>query len=542
MRKHSTQNAQTLPASGLMSLPTLDDGNLPWLAAMVAALLYACWRQIRLQRELRRARQLSWNLQAVIIHEIRTPLCAIVKLLELSRQHQQTPGHAQELQLAAQNSSRLLLELLDDMLTQSKLEMGKLVLNPQAVNIERLVQELAKSYHPIASQQKLRFEVQTDCALPCLQIDILRLRQILSNLLSNAIKFTQHGQISLSVKTRPGNTQGMAKLEIQVNDTGIGMSAEAQRELFTLFGSSGEAARQRYGGHGLGLCLCQHLTRLMEGKIQVSSQLGLGTRLQLQFEFPVASPASAPRLPGLNLEGLHALIADDDQANQMLLKRQLEQRGLKVSCSGDGEQALRIWSQGKTDILFCDMHMPGLDGTQLVKRIRRLERRLGRTPMPVIGISADPSRPMANSGVDVCVSKPLSGEDLQHSLRLCSRDPPPRPRPSRVRYEVLQQLSQGDSAFEEDFIRTVLLNNQQDLDKLLDADARHDMAQMAQALHRIKSVLRLLSDEALCQQCQTLELAIREQAQARIAVQLPDMAREIIAIHQELEQRLKRGH
>lgn len=278
----------------------------------------------------------------------------------------------------------------------------------------------------------------------------------------------------------------------------------------------------------------------MHGKIHVDSQPERGTRLMLEFEFAVAPEPALPHPARPAFNGARALIADDDRANQMLLKRQLEQHGLTVSCCNNGIQGLRQWAKGKLDIIFCDMHMPELNGAELTRRIRSLERRLNKTPIPIIGVSADLSSPMAGSGVDYCLSKPTSAEDLA-SLLHQYLDTRPRPgEKKRVRFEVLHQLSQDDVEFERDFLDTVLKNNRDDLQKLRRAHEEQDRAQMAESLHRLKSMLRLLASDAIIKQCQTLEHAVQDQQTKLIDDQLPELEHEIRAMNDELVIYLKR--
>lgn len=187
-----------------------EDPCLPWWIATTVTLLalgFLWSRLLRMRLRLKSARQHSWNLQAVIIHEIRTPFCAISKLLELATQTHQLQTNTRELLTTAHHSARSLLVLMDDMLTQSKLETGKLVLTPQTVNLPALLNELARSYTPIATQKNLKFIIDVDCNPSSLKIDVLRLRQILSNILSNAIKFTRGAKFISKSKAGPPISQ-----------------------------------------------------------------------------------------------------------------------------------------------------------------------------------------------------------------------------------------------------------------------------------------------------------------------------------------------
>jgi len=526
-----------------LSLIAVSDTLWPWWCALTLALLalgLSVYRQWQLRQRLSRSQQTSSQLQAVIIHEIRTPFSAIAELLDLVQSNPALPKSAREQLKAAQCSARTLLELLDDMLTQSKLELGKLALNPQAAHLPRLLHELGQSYTPLAQRKNLRLVISSDCPHPYLRFDVLRLRQILNNLLANAIKYTEQGQISLQLKTRPSG-HGMARVEIQVSDSGIGMGRAALADLFSPFSASGEAARQRFGGNGLGLYLCQQLTGRMNGTIQAESLLGRGSTLRLMFEFPEAPAPVMAQNQQPNYRGMRALIADDDQANRMLLQHQLERYGMRVSGCNDGEQCLKQWMQTNGDILFFDMHMPKLDGAQLTRRIRRLERRFKKPRTVIVNISADQGQPFAESDIDASLSKPASRDALEQCLRqhlTLGRESAPA---SRLNLELLHQLSQGDRVFEHNLTHTLLQQNHQDLTQLLHAQHVGNRPLLARVLHHMKSGLRLFGHEDLNQRLLQLETLLESASTPQLEPQLSHFISEIDALNHELEQRCP-GH
>jgi CheY-like chemotaxis protein len=546
MPQHPAQITQPTHLQGKAPIALLEQSDLPWwiamvLASMVISLLL--YRQSQFRTQLQRSRQVCWNLQTIIAHEIRTPLCAISKLLELC-QNRYPRDAASELLQAARDSARSMLELLDDMLTRSKLDAGQLALNPQPADLPDLIGELRRIYSPIATQKRLNFVIQSDCHPQLLMFDKLRLRQILSNLLSNAIKFTQQGQICLRVSSRPA-TSGKAHVDIQVSDTGIGIPRHTLQEMFKPFGAAGEQARQQFGGNGLGLYLCEQLTKRMNGAIHADSQPGRGTRITLEFVFdmtttPTAQPTNITKAAYPPYAGFRALVAEDDQANQMLLRHQLEQQGMTVHCCGNGEQALQRWAHEPFDILFCDMHMPQLNGLELTKRIRRLERRLEKGHLPIIGISGDLSAPLAGCGVDYCLGKPVTASELQRGLMKCLGPAPRAPADVPLRLEALHQLSQGDPVFEQDFIRTVLQNNQSDLEKLKTAQEKGDRTVMAEAVHRLQSAIRLLCTDKLADQCRDLEKELRTHGPMHtLQHRMNSMSKEIHQVNKALRRLLE---
>lgn len=511
-----------------------------WLGGILLLCASCCltYLWLKSRRECRRLKQACWNLQAMITHEIRTPLDAIVKLLKLATDADTTLAQQHVLLENTQNSALAMLKLLDDMLTQYTLESGKLPLHLQAAHLPDLLQELCNVYGSIAREKKLRFTLSCDYEISDLQLDELKLRQILGNLLSNAIKFTPRGHITLQVKSYPAERAGWAKVEIDVIDSGIGMSEAVRKELFTPFGAAGDAARHAYGGNGLGLCLCQQLVQLMDGKIEIESQPGLGTQVHLHFEARKAE--ARPRTPPPQFPGATALIADDDPASRMLLKLQLEQHGIAVRCCSDGRQAFRDWALHGCDIVFCDLHMPQLNGEELIMRIRKLERRRKATPVPIITISGSNIHGQLLDAVNDTLSKPVVASALTRtllrSLPGSSADIPSTCSP--VRHDVLRQLAQENTEFEKNFIQAVLKNNKADLDSLTRAHEEQDLEKAAETLHRLHGMARLLGSDDMIDHCRMLNDAIQNHNRTQMRRWLLVVTRETQAVNGELEQRL----
>lgn len=510
-----------------------------WIIGITAlAGIYCVWRNHLKQRAaLRQMKHNCWNLQAVISHEIRAPLSSISKLLELASTAETPVSEQLALLQTVQASSRSLLALLDDMLTQSQLDSGKLSLSPQPTHLPSLVQELANIHQALASSKGLQFDLHTDYAISTLLIDQLKLRQILGNLLSNAIKFTPEGSVRLSVTSRKDGTD-KAQVEIEIVDSGIGIPDAAHEALFTPYSPVGAAARMQFGGTGLGLYLSQRLTHLMGGEILISRREEKGTRIQLCFEFAPPLQALQPRTES-PFHGVRALLAEDEPANQMLLKLQLEQLGLTVRCCSNGRQALREWARNGGEVLFCDLHMPELNGQQLINRIRRLEQRLNRPPLAIVTVSSTGQEPASCSGMDYCLYKPVSNTELLQALSYCLPGrQPPMTSPQHLQLDILHKLSQGDRVFEQNFIYSVLRSNRSDLAALLTAFLSRDLPQMAESLHRLLGVVRLLGNETITEHCLMLEKAIHSQQTRRIRRLLPLINMEIRAINHELYRQL----
>lgn len=537
---HTHANLKTSETDQLSQMALSPSETWWWLIGItaLAGIYYALHNHLKQRTELRQMKHNCWNLQAVIIHEIRTPLSAINKLLELANAPDTQLSQQRALLQTAQTSSVNLLGLLDDLLTQSKLDSGKLSLNPKPTHLPSLIQELANIHLAIARSKGLQFVLHTDYAVHSLLIDHLKFRQIIGNLLSNAIKFTPEGSVHLSVSSR-NSSGGKARIEIEIVDSGIGMPNAAEDVLFTPYSPAGAPARMHFGGSGLGLYLSQRLTHLMGGEIRIGKPEGKGARLQLCFEFEQPAQELQPQ-SNSPFNGVRVLLAEDEPANQMLLQLQLEQLGLKVRSCNNGRQALREWVRNSYQILFCDLHMPKLNGQQLIRRIRRLEQRLNRPPIAIVTVSTSQPEYSHCTGVDYCLNKPVSATELHQALTHCLPGRPPgKQTHPPLQLEILHKLSRGDRDFERNFICSVLRSNHADLSALLATFVRRDLPGMAESLHRLLGVVRLLGNETITQHCLMLEKAIRSQQTRRIRRLLPVIKMDIRTINQELYRQLQ---
>jgi signal transduction histidine kinase/CheY-like chemotaxis protein len=501
-----------------------------------AALVIVLYRQKRgLAKALKQARQNSWNLQAVVSHEIRTPLSAIARLLDLSLQSGPASDPQRSSIQAARDATRVLLELLEGMLTQSKLDMGKLILVPRPTDLATLAQEAMQLYAPSATDKGLRLLTRIDSPPTTVLCDDIRLRQILNNLLSNAIKYTPRGFVSLQLAWQQSD-RGI-HVEFLIGDSGIGMPPDLLSNLDTPFSNEGEAARRQYGGTGLGLCLTRRLTRLMNGDMSIDSEPELGTRIRLVFRFaPSERPTVAQHEPPHPYPaGLTALVVEDNPASQMLLARQLDNLGITVISCDDGLSALRCWADKRPDIIFCDVQLPALDGLQLCKRIRRLERRLMRAPAVLVCVSAN-TPPADDHPYDLVQNKPVSLENLRRALACCPGDPGGHEPP--VDFNAVSQLAYSNEGFERHFIRTALNSLEKDSRQLQLARRRGDLPQLSACAHRLLGVTRLICNDMVNRHCKQLETAARNLNRSEVVALLPHVRQDIACVLYSLRCRL----
>ena len=272
-------------------------------------------------------------------------------------------------------------------------------------------------------------------ALPAAVLgDAVRLRQVLLNLVGNAIKFTEHGHVRVAAEPGPPLADGPS-LRIRVEDSGVGIPAERLARIFDPFTQADDSIQRRYGGTGLGLSISFAVAAAVGGALRVRSTPGLGS--VFSFEVPLQAAEAPGAQAGLPAQeqipipvpatGLRVLVAEDTQASQFILRRQLARLGHQIEFADDGFEAVRKFAAGGFDLVLMDCHMPGLDGYEATARIRALEPSRGWARVPVIAVTAsviesERERCLA-AGMDDYLSKPFNAVSLTAMLARWGRPP-----------------------------------------------------------------------------------------------------------------------
>lgn len=353
-------------------------------------------------------------------HEVRTPIHAIHGMLALASDHAKDDPLARGYLDKARQALNVLLRVVNDILDYSCIEANKLTLEQAPFNLHEVVHNLAAMIRPAVQDKGLQFNVRSSPQLPrWVQGDRIRLEQVVLNLLNNAVKFTEQGEIGLSFTVGHDDGQQLL-LQIEVRDTGIGISAQQQQQLFTSFSQADSSITRRFGGSGLGLAICRQLLALMGGSIELHSETGRGSCFRVQLLLPLATEppaasADSPQWPLLN--GKTLLVVEDQAINRELLVVQLQRHGAQVVEAEDGEQALRQLRLQPVDAVIMDVQMPVMDGLATTRLLRADSR---WQQLPVIGLSAnafaeDRERSLA-AGMDLHLTKPLAINELLQAL------------------------------------------------------------------------------------------------------------------------------
>jgi signal transduction histidine kinase/CheY-like chemotaxis protein len=376
-------------------------------------------------RQLELASQHKSQFVASMSHELRTPLNAIIGLTEMMVTNAPRFGteKAAEPLKRVHRAGQHLLGLINQVLDLSKIEAGKLELNPESINLAPLIDEVIGTARQLAQQNKNNLVVEAQDKLGALTVDPMRLRQILLNLLSNACKFTTQGEVKLRVRKV---ADGRNWAEFAVADTGIGMTAEQQAKLFEEFTQADSSTARRYGGTGLGLAITRKLARMMGGDVTVASEPGKGSvftvRLPAGAEPATRAATNGGRPPSSDC----VLVVDDDATARELIADQLKAEGFSVATAAGGLEGLKLAKDLRPIAITLDVMMPDLDGWSVLAALRQ-DPELAEIPVIMITILDEHRRGVA-LGAAGYLTKPIDRERLH---RMVSRFRAPA-RPTRI--------------------------------------------------------------------------------------------------------------
>ncbi len=350
---------------------------------------------------------------AVMNHEIRTPLNGILGGLQLLEAMSLDTEQRATLKIISHSATQL-AALLEDILDLSNIESGQIKLISKTFNLPGLLHEVKAIMTIQAREKGVCLKLHLDKKLPTLLLgDPIRLRQVLNNLVGNAIKFTEAGDISVVVK-RESPKNNPLRLDFSVTDNGIGLSEADQKLIFKPFYQVDKSDTRNHGGSGLGLSISYDLVEAMGGELQVSSKIGGGSRFHFTLEFKLGEGNTTMEMVN-DLPQLSLLLVDDTEANLHIAGGLLEKLGQLVTYASSGEQAIRLAAASRFDLIFMDLHMPGINGIDASRRIHAEQ-----PAIPIVAMTADTLKDKIQDclekGMVGFIAKPVRREQLLDCL------------------------------------------------------------------------------------------------------------------------------
>lgn len=330
-------------------------------------------------------------------HDIRTPLNAVIGMMTIAQKKADDPEAVAECMDKGMHAGRQLLTLINDVLDISRIESGRFTLNPERVSLAEVLHDLTEMLAPSIAQKDITLECDAD-QLPhnYVSVDRTRLNQIYVNLLTNAVKYTEPGgriRLRLYEEEIPGKTDE-TKLVFYVEDNGIGMTEEFQKQMYKTFSRETKTQVNSTQGSGLGLSIVKQMVELMDGTIECNSVSGRGTAFTVCIDLPIledTQECEAHQATDRQLTDMHLLIAEDNELNWEIASELLAEQGIVCDHAENGQECVEMLTKapvGTYTAVLMDVHMPVMNGYEATKAIRALsEERLSR--IPIIAMTAD---------------------------------------------------------------------------------------------------------------------------------------------------------
>ena len=386
----------------------------------------------------KREAEMKTRFLATMSHDIRTPLNGIIGMVNMGNQYADDPQMQQKIREKAMEALKYLVSLVNDVLDMNKLQSGELKDQQILFDLTMVLRELNQIYDERAAKKGIRYEVDwknSTYSHSALIGNPVYLGRILSNVMDNAIKFSQAGSVITVWVKEETLDDGRAFFTFYCKDQGVGMSEDFIAHAFDMFSQESKTSRSRYEGTGLGLAITKQLVDRMDGSIELKSEVGVGTTVIVKIPFKIdtqdknSNLSDKPvSLDDYSVEGIRALVVEDNELNMEIARCILEDSGMEVTCAVDGQEAVEIFKKSAPDyfgVIYMDIMMPRMNGLDAARTIREMKRRDARR-VPIIAMSANSfAEDIINSrmaGMNVHLAKPLDAEKMIVALKKCMAD------------------------------------------------------------------------------------------------------------------------
>lgn len=489
-----------------------------WIGAEIA--------RRRINEQLRKARDKAEaasvakdNFLSTISHEIRTPLNAVIGMTHILLQEDPAPHQTENLNLIKFSGENLLV-LINDILDYNKIEANKLIIDDQIFNLEELLISIKGAMDFKAREKGIRFILEYDDRIPAVLIgDSVRIAQVINNLAGNAVKFTEEGWVKLSVKAVK-ETEKDTILHISVEDTGIGIRKEKLKTIFDRFVQAESSTTRKYGGTGLGLSITRKLLKMMGSQVRVKSEEGKGTCFYFDLKLMKAEEISkvpgkreCNRLEDLTPFGLKVLVAEDNEANRLVIHKFLDSWGVWTEFAEDGRKAVEKVASGRYDLLLMDLQMPDMDGYTATRHIRAMEGEYYRK-IPILALTASVMNNVKEramqAGMNDYVTKPFVPIDLYNKITDCLGIEPCLHNRNKSKAEEkgkgqgtdtfmhrFEKLAQNDPVFRGQLVNSYRDNLMELKENYPQALKQGDASQVSRISHKVRFTLTTLGADEL---------------------------------------------
>ncbi|HMP98499.1 MAG TPA: ATP-binding protein [Cyclobacteriaceae bacterium] len=441
-------------------------------------------------------------------HEIRTPMNAIIGLSHLLLIEKPRPDQQENLRLI-KFSAEHLLGIINDILDVSKIDAGKVELEKSVFNLVDLVKNLVMTLQLSSKNKNVETRLIIDSQVPTFVYgDQLRLSQVLHNILGNALKFTAEGYVELKIGMAETAQRNLIRFDI--SDTGIGIDESKINLIFESFTQASPDTSSKYGGTGLGLSISKKLIEIMGGNVSVRSTPGKGSI----FTFTALLPAGEhmqdsdkgekklypnTEISSQSLINRHILVAEDNSANQIVIKKFLEKWGASYDIAHNGIEAVDLIKKKSYDLVLMDIQMPLMNGYEAAAAIRNLPDDYFKS-IPIIALTADVTAEILelvrNSGMNDAITKPFQPEQLKNTLDyFCARQ-----NATAAKTELSKALdvyAEGDETFKSELIQ-LLTKNLHELEAAYETALReHNLEVLKSASHKVKASLEIIGAQEI---------------------------------------------
>lgn len=360
-------------------------------------------------------------------HDIRTPMNAIIGITSIAKKEcsdETILGYLDKIE----TSGQFLLGLINDILDISKIESGNLYLEPRLVTLEEFESGIDTNIRPLMMKKNIDFRYDMNCGLNCIYTDAVRFNQIFFNILSNAAKYTPEGGKVVFSAEKLREEKGLEWVRFAVRDTGVGMSREFLEHAFEPFTQeSSRVLTQQWQGTGLGLSIVKKLVGIMDGEIQIRSEVGKGTEVIVDLPLEPAAPDGKSKKPVKekqleNLKGRHILLVEDNEINTFVARRILESKEMIVDHAENGKRAVELVAEspeGYFDAIVMDIRMPVMNGLEATIAIRQMNRGDAKR-IPIIAMTAnaydEDMRQSLDAGMNAHLAKPIEPQVMLETL------------------------------------------------------------------------------------------------------------------------------